>query len=259
MYLSEKGCESMFNVKLNSEYIVETVGTSEGTQIKYKKGGYWYKLDNRGNEGLCEYFASKFLTFTSLSKEEYVLYEQGMINGRPGCRSKDFIGDSSKELITLYRLYSNETGENLAKVVAGFDDMEDRIGYVINFVKKVCGIDYTGYLRKIITLDAIILNEDRHVNNLTLLYDGKDFRPAPIFDNGCSLLTANQSKKMNADISDNVKRVIAKPFSGSFEKQYKYFGQGFTFDKNEVLSWLETEPKSEERDILIYQVENCNL
>ncbi len=30
MFLSENGCEGMFNVKLNGEYIVETVGTSEG-------------------------------------------------------------------------------------------------------------------------------------------------------------------------------------------------------------------------------------
>ena len=246
----------MFNVKLNSEYIVETVGTSEGTQIKYKKGGYWYKLDNRGKEGLCEYLASKFLSFTSLSKDEFIMYEQGMINDTPGCRSKDFIGKKHGEIITLYRMYRNEKGEDLAKYLARLDTMEDRIEYVINFVKKICNLDYTDYLRKIFTLDAIILNEDRHVNNLAIMYDDNGFHPAPIFDNGCSLLTANHSVKDNLSIAENVKRVIARPFCGSFEKQFQYLGPGFSFNKEEVMRWLEEEPQSRERDVLMYQVKN---
>ena len=40
----------MFSENIGNDYIVIQEGTSEGTQVKYKKDGYWYKKDNRGNE-----------------------------------------------------------------------------------------------------------------------------------------------------------------------------------------------------------------
>lgn len=82
----------MFKEKIGNEYIVIQEGASEGTQIKYKKDNFWYKKDNRGQEGLTEYLVSKFLEFTSLRKSEYISYEKGTINGCSGCRSKNFLG-----------------------------------------------------------------------------------------------------------------------------------------------------------------------
>lgn len=38
----------MFSENIGNDYIVIQEGTSEGTQVKYKKDGYWYKKDNRG-------------------------------------------------------------------------------------------------------------------------------------------------------------------------------------------------------------------
>ena len=55
-------------------------------------------------------------------------------------------------------------------------------------------------------------------------------------------------------MKENVRRVIAKPFSRSHQKMYDYFGKGFNVDYAGVVEWLETEPQSIERDVLIYQV-----
>ena len=41
----------MFSENIGNDYIVIQEGTSEGTQVKYKK-------DNRGNEGRAEYLVS---------------------------------------------------------------------------------------------------------------------------------------------------------------------------------------------------------
>ena len=71
----------MFKEKIGNEFIVIQEGTSEGTQIKYRKDGFWYKKDNRGHEGRAEYLVSKFMEFTSLKTSEYVTYEEGTING----------------------------------------------------------------------------------------------------------------------------------------------------------------------------------
>ncbi len=243
----------MFDVEIDEEFIVYQEGTSEGTQIKYYKDGYWYKLDNRGSEGLSEYLVSKLLTFSNLEESEYVLYEQGIINGKAGCRSRNFLkGD--EELVTLYRLYMNEYGQNLAEVTSKMDTMEERIAYVTDFVWESCDIDITSYFSRVFTLDALVLNEDRHFNNLALILKGSRFAPAPLFDHGVSLLTANQSINMRLSMDENVKRVVARPFSGSFEKMRDYFGWGFVLDVRAVMDWLSTEPESFERQVLEHQL-----
>lgn len=44
----------MFNVKISEDFLVDTEGTSDGTQLKFFKDGYWYKEDNEGCEGEVE-------------------------------------------------------------------------------------------------------------------------------------------------------------------------------------------------------------
>src|SRR5699024_1773101 len=101
----------------------------------------------------------------------------------------------------------------------------------------------------------IVLNEDRHVNNLAVIFDGTEFRPAPIFDNGVSLLTANLSVNWHFSMEENVKRVIARPFSGSHEKMYEYFGKGFSVDWNEFLRWLDEQEDTKEKEVFRYHAE----
>ncbi len=170
----------MFKENIDNNYIVIQEGTSEGTQIKYRKDGFWYKKDNRGNEGRAEYLVSKFMEFTSLEETEFVKYEEGTINGQSGCRSKNFL-KMDDELITFYRLYYNEMGKDLSKVIANMETMEERIDYVTDFIKQSCGINIRPYLSKVLTLDMICLNEDRHLNNLALIMRDNEFYPAPYF------------------------------------------------------------------------------
>lgn len=247
----------MLKVELDSDYIIQDSGTSEGTQIKYKKDGYWYKLDRDGNEGLVEYLTSKLLSFSDLKKDDYIDYDQVLINGKTGCRSADYLSEG-ESFITIYRLYYNEFGRNLSEVLSGFDSMEERIEHTVSFVRKATGLDIGSYLSKVFTLDRIILNEDRHVNNLAIIGNDTGYRVAPIFDNGRSLLTANVSVNWNFDMKENVRRVIAKPFSGSHESMYRYFGKGFKINKKKALEWLEKEKASRERDVLIYQIKHLS-
>ena len=226
-------------------------------RLSIKKTAIGIKKDNRGNEGRAEYLVSKFMQFTTLQENEFISYEEGTINGKSGCRSKNFL-DEEEELVTFYKLYYNEVGKDLSKVIANMNTMEERIEYVIRFIDQSCGLNIHAYLSKVLTLDMICLNEDRHLNNLALIMCGNDFYPAPIFDNGVSLLTANQSVNWNFSIEENVKRVIARPFCGSHEKMVKYLGSGFSVDVKSALSWLETEPDSIERNVLRYQINRYN-
>ncbi len=200
----------MFQEEISRNYIVTMQGTSEGTQIKYYKDGFWYKKDSRGREGLTEYLISRLLTFSDLEEKEYILYEQGTVNGLSGCRSRNFLS-RDQELITFYRLYYNEFGRDISSVLNQMNEMEERIEYVIRYIQDSCDLDVREYLGKCLMLDMITLNEDRHLNNLALICDRGQFQCAPIFDNGCSLLTASQSVNWNFPVEENV-RIFWKNF-----------------------------------------------
>ncbi|MCQ2521898.1 MAG: hypothetical protein MJ105_05920 [Lachnospiraceae bacterium] len=245
----------MFSEIITNDYKMQLSGTSEGSQDKYYKDGYWYKENKHGDEAMAEYLSSKLLTYSSLQASEYILYEMGTINGKKGCRSRHFLAED-EELVTFYRLYFNETGEDLSKKYTRYGTAEERIAFTIDEMKRIAGVDVCDYLRKVITLDRIILNEDRHVNNLALIYGGKGFRPAPIFDNGISLLTANRSVSQQMSMEENVRKVIARPFSGDFEKAYSCLGKGFDLNIEEAVKWLLTEEASFEQKVLLHQLEH---
>ena len=53
---------------------------------------------------------------------------------------------------------------------------------------------------------------------------------------------------------------ITLPFSGSHKKMFDYFGKGFSIEIDSAIEWLNTEPQSLYRDVLIYQLSvNKNL
>ena len=205
----------MFSENIGNDYIVIQEGTSEGTQVKYKKDGYWYKKDNRGNEGRAEYLVSKFMQFTTLQENEFISYEEGTINGKSGCRSKNFL-DEEEELVTFYRLYYNEVGKDLSKVIANMNTMEERIEYVIRFIDQSCGLNIHAYLSKVLTLDMICLNEDRHLNNITILEENGKYHYCPLFDNGEGLMLDNVKYPFDVETRGLMKHLRAKPFQCRF-------------------------------------------
>lgn len=244
----------MFNIKISDDFLVDTDGTSDGTQLKFFKDGYWYKEDNEGCEGEVEYLVSKLLTFSNLKPDEYLVYEKGKINGKDGCRSKTFLSPTAS-FITLERLHGNVMGVPLFEKIKEFNEINGAATYVINFCKKTVGLDLNDYFKKVFTLDYIVLNEDRHFHNLGIIMsnDGS-YRTAPIFDNGKSLLNCNPSINRKMSIEENVQRVVARPFSGSHSKTYEYFGKGFDIDVPKALEWLKSESDSYFKQILLFKL-----
>ena len=248
----------MFDVNLSSDTAMNIDGSSEGTQLKFFCDGYWYKQDV-SQEGIVEYLVSKMLTFTTLLPKDYIVYEYGKINGKNGCRSRNFT-NSTMHLVTFNQIHFRIKGVKLSDKIEDFYDMQSKIKYVLDFFQKYLAVDVYPYLKNIFTLDMITLNEDRHFNNLALFIDTTDienpkYTPAPIFDNGKSLLNGCIGYKPAFSLEENVHRVIAKPFSGSHRKMFDYFGKGFSVDIERVLNWLDTEPYSLHRDVLKFQIE----
>ena len=218
------------DISIDSRYLINDNGTSDGTQIKYYFENKWYKIDRYGGEGSCEELVSRILDISDFDQNEYVSYKSLRINGETGCVSNDFLA-SGESFITLYRLHFNISGTDPAAVTSKMD-YDDAIEYILDFVKKNTKLDISTYLANTFVLDALILNEDRHFNNLGLIYDGAGFRPAPIFDNGKSLFIGNSKYDPDKKITDNKSKAFAKAFSGSFELNRSYLESKSTLKLN---------------------------
>ncbi len=212
--------------------------SSKGNQLKFERDNVWYKADNNGYEGLAECVVSTLLKQSTLSEDEYVFYEYETIeyNGNfyNGCKSKDF-ADSWK-LITLERLFMQSYGQSLNKLIYRTSDKSERLRLLVNQTERITGLKNFGiYMNKLLTIDALFLNEDRHTHNIAVLMNDKgDFRLCPIFDNGAALLSdTKMDYPLGRNIYEQIESVQAKTFSTSFEEQLeiseKLYGQNISF------------------------------
>ncbi len=246
--------EKMINYVLSPEAMVMISGSSIGTQRKFYEKGFWYKQDNIGYEGLAEYLSSLVLSCSNVN--EYVLYEQCKINGRDGCRSENFLKEG-ESYISLQRLYDTYHGGQLSERIRIIDTVKDRIHYAVDYVKDVTGLDIEKQLAKILTFDMLILNSDRHFNNVGIIADVSHniYKNAPIFDNGNALLSNIGEFEFDVSIEDNIEKVIGQPFSSNLERQAWELGYGFKVNYGELQKLLQKEPDSRAMEVLQFQLE----
>ena len=195
---------------------------SKGNQPKFAIDGKWYKMDYFGYEGAAEYLCSEILKHSNLTNfVSYNIckmsYQDEPING---CSSCDlFANHDGMKLITLHDLILHSTGKTIEKLTRGHS-IEERIEIVVNKVEEITKLKGFGqYLTALLEFDALVLNEDRHFNNIAVLKSqtglGYDF--CPIFDNGAGFLSDITEYKRVSDIVN----VEAKPFTKKFDKQMK--------------------------------------
>lgn len=202
------------------------ISTSKGNQIKMQVGGYWYKTDYLGYEGLAEYLASQLLSYTNIST--YAKYEMTEIslNGQKfnGCRSKDFLG-KNEEIVTAAKLFRSYLGCSVSDFLNRTPSvpLEKNIENFVTEVEKLTKIqDYGKYLTKMLEWDEFILNDDRHFNNIAFVYNSETnrFSICTLFDNGAGFLS---DTRYDYPLQKNVYGLLAdakaKPFSESFSKQ----------------------------------------
>ncbi len=240
------------------------IKSSKGNQLKWENNGIWYKADYMGYEGLSEYVVSNLLKFTSLRRDEYVIYSPVNIKYKEqtlrGVSSINFLNDDWK-IITLERLFQSFYGKSLHSSIWLINDPKERLKYIVEKVEKITGLkDFGNYMNKILTIDTFFLNEDRHTHNLAVLVNDKqEFRYCPIFDNGAGLLSDDTlDYPLNSDLYKLIDSVKGKTFVDDLEEQMNIseilYGTNivFSFTKKDVIDLLSSEEASiypkEERD-----------
>lgn len=257
-----------------NDKIAET--SSKGNQEKWLEDGYWYKLDQFGYEALAEVMTSKLLEFSNIEKEtpfKFVRYEMQIIKlhgfERVACISKNFL-KKHQSIITVNTLFKKHSDISIKKKLARLPSDKKRIEYLANTISEITGLkEFPRYLTLLFEIDSLILNDDRHLNNIAVIKTDNGYDYCPIFDNGAGLLSNIQILRTNIEPKGLMKSLTASPFGMTFNRELKttraLFGSvlelpRFSKDKlQEMLSpLLEYYPKRD-RGVIADRVIECIL
>lgn len=212
--------------------------TSKGNQRKWKVDDIWIKQDAFGYEGVAEFLATLILKCSTLPVEAYVHYQPCNIKIKnriyKGCVSLDYRQGMYEK--TLGRVLE-ENRINIEHLLKG-KTTEEGLYILVDLIKRILGVDAEYYLRLLFTFDSLILNEDRHINNISFLYDGSKWFFTPIFDNGLSLLsdvrdypTGNRPKTLMSGVKPRL-------FTRDFDEHSKlYKGEPF-INRTKLMNYL---------------------
>lgn len=156
-----------------------------GAQKKWVTNSHtWFKEDLIGGEAVAETLVSMFLS-SCLNITEF---EAGFVaygvstEGSNLCYSYSFLkeGESFIPLYDVIRALKPKEQE--------FMDFEGKLKYINSVYEGVLGYSCKRWLLKVLTLDVMFRNTDRHLSNLGFIADRQgNLRIAPIFDNGLAL------------------------------------------------------------------------
>ena len=199
--------------------------SSKGNQEKWQEGGRWYKLDQFGYEGLAETVISRLLERSSIETDtpfRFVRYriERMNVHGRDrnGCSSANFL-QPGESIITLSHLFKRQ-GLPLKDALTRLPSDKKRIEWLAEETKSLTGLDqFPQYLTLLFEVDALFLNDDRHLNNIAVLERNGRFDYCPVFDNGAGLLSNVQTAPMDIDPKALIRSAKARPFNTTFNRQ----------------------------------------
>lgn len=184
----------VFDVTDNNSYVCDS--SSKGNQSKWKIG----------LASCIEYF--NYVEYNLCS----IIYKG--IQYDDCCYSKNFLKEDSA-VYSLYRLFEmrNMDIEKELKNLST-DSSILKIQNILNLDNRT--VEDIG---RMLLFDAIILNEDRHFNNICFISTEGGLTLSPVFDNGGSLLSDLKYYPLVYGNFKNISSVKSKPFSTNFNKQ----------------------------------------
>lgn len=265
------------NLKFTSDKkIAET--SSKGNQEKWFDAdtNMWYKLDQFGYEALSEALISRLLESSNIEQNTpftFVRYDVVKMNvhgrTRTGCSSVNFLKEG-QSIITLSHLFKRIIDVPLSEKLGRLSSDIKRIAYLAEATAGYTKLeDFPKYLALLFEVDALFLNDDRHLNNIALLEENGKFDYCPIFDNGAGLLSNVQLSPMDIDPKALIPQALARPFNISFNRQRnnvrKLYGSQLAMPKltandiaEKAVPLLEFYPERD-RGLILDRVTECIL
>lgn len=216
---------------VSNERIAET--SSKGNQEKWYEQGRWYKLDQFGYEALSETFTSMLLARSNIEQDtpfRFTRYrmERLHVHGhdRTGCSSESFLCPG-QSIVTLSHLFGKCLGHSLKEELGRLSSDKKRIAYLAEETAAMTGLtEFPKYLTLLFEIDALVLNDDRHLNNIAVIEQSGYYDYCPIFDQGAGLLSNLQLLPMDIAPPALIRELRARPFQTTFNRQMRT-AQGF--------------------------------
>lgn len=163
--------------------------TSLGNQEKWfdAEKNLWYKVDNGHFEALAEAMASEVLRrFTNaadlpgISIAHYWV-DTADVHGLPQVLSvSENFKAGNESLITAHIILRNSLGRGYIQEFNDRNSLKERIIFLVDSVEAATGFSGFGaYFTTLLELDALFLNQDRHLNNIALYIQISAVSPAP--------------------------------------------------------------------------------
>lgn len=208
------------------EKIAET--SSKGNQEKWLEENLWYKLDQFGYEALTETLTSRILAKSNIEQDTpftFVRYEMASVNvhkqNRTGCVSKNFL-NNKQSIITVSTLLRKIFGIPPRQVLSKQPSDKKKIQYLSDTIKEYTGLKaFDKYITLLFEVDSLILNDDRHLNNIAVIEENGRYAYCPVFDNGAGLLSNMQILRTDIEPQELMKSLRASPFNMTFNRSLK--------------------------------------
>lgn len=211
---------------VSNEKIAET--SSKGNQEKWFDNGRWYKLDQFGYEALAETFTSMLLEHSNIEQDtpfRFTRYrmERLYVHGRErtGCSSESFL-EAGQSIVTLSHLFRQHLGHPLKEALERLSSDKKRIAYLAEETADITGLKkFPEYLTLLFEIDSLVLNDDRHLNNIAVLEKDGRYDYCPIFDQGAGVLSNVQFSPIDIAPSALIRELHARPFNTTFNRQLR--------------------------------------
>lgn len=152
-----------------------------------------------------EVIASKIMDRLNINHVSYnIIWE----DGEPYSVCEDFVTRDT-ELVSAWRIMQTQKKDNSTSVYQHF----------VNCCKSLGAADVVPALDRMLVLDYLISNEDRHLNNFGLLRNAETLEWigfAPIYDSGSSLGYNSLLSQIYTE-----KNIASKPFKRRYDEQIK--------------------------------------
>lgn len=173
----------------------------------YLYKGSTQEYANGGKEAYSEYYMAQI---AEIMEFDYVPYDLKLFHNQIVSTCPIFTNENEGYMPIHYLL--KESPKNY-----------DKITLMMEISNNIYGKES---FRDLMLFDALICNIDRHLGNFGMIVDnntGAILRPAPIFDNGFSMMTTLEKNQLS-DISKSLMKDISY-FELSFNKQLELFAQ----------------------------------
>ena len=181
------------NIDITDDFFITATDerSSKGYARKYVKDGYWYKQTAGAFNAQVEVICARLLT--KMKIKPFVCYSLCRVNENFATRSFDF--RQGNTFVTLNDLYLLHSGISLFKAYGDLRSRDAEFQYkaameIIRFIEGLGVPGFKEWLSLLLQFDALVLNEDRHWNNIGFLVhlDGS-IECGPFFDFDCALFS----------------------------------------------------------------------